>query len=328
MATQSIEHTLFASASGRTAKSDGKSPPIILLTEGEDVRMQEAARMILSGGFARPALVFKERSAVKEIPGVEIIVPSEHPIKAQLEKDYAELRKGKGESIDEIQKLMCDSLYFSGMFLRAGKADGAVSGAVNTTADVFRAGVRCLGTAPGVKTASSFFLMILKDGRVFTYADCGLIPYPTSEELADITLSAAANHKKLTGEEPHVAMLSFSTKGSAKHERVDHVLKAMELVKSRDSNLIIDGELQFDAAFVPSVAARKNPNGPIRGDANVFIFPNLDAGNIAYKITERIGGAKAVGPLLQGLSRPWMDLSRGCSADDIVLVSAVAANMC
>jgi phosphate acetyltransferase len=327
VAAQSIEHTLFALASGRTAKSDGKSPPIILLTEGEDIRMQEAARMIVSKGFARPSIVLKERSVVNEIPGVEIIVPSEHPIKAQLNDSYAQIRKGKGESVEEIQRLMCDPLYFSAMLLRAGKADGAVSGAMHTTADVFRAGIRCLGTAPGVKTASSFFLMILKDGRAVTYADCGLIPYPNPEELADITISASANHKKLTGEEPRVAMLSFSTKGSASHERVDHVLKAMDIVKSRVPDLVIDGELQFDAAFVPGVAARKNPTGSIRGDANVFIFPNLDAGNIAYKITERIGEAKAIGPLLQGLALPWMDLSRGCSAEDIMLVAAVAANM-
>ncbi len=327
MTSQSIEHTLFSAARERTAKSDGKSPPIILLTEGEDIRMQEAGHKINSMGFARPILVFKDKSEAVKVNGLSVIVPSEHSSLASLEEDYAELRRGKGESSEDIKKILREPLYFSGMYVRKGFADGAVSGAVNTTADVFRAGVKCLGTAPGVKTASSFFLMILKDGRAVTYADCGLIPYPNPEELADITISAAANHKKLTGEEPRVAMLSFSTKGSAKHERVDHVLRAFDLVKSRAPNLVVDGELQFDAAFVPSVASRKNPNGSIKGNANVFIFPNLDAGNIAYKITERVGGARAVGPLLQGLSRPWMDLSRGCSADDIVMVAAVAAVM-
>jgi len=208
--------------------------------------------------------------------------------------------------------------------LRAGLADAAVSGAVNTTPNVFRAGIKCLGTKEDMKTASSFFLMILPDGRALTYADCGLLPYPTAEELADITIISAANHQKLTQEIPRVAMLSFSTRGSAEHERVSHVQKAFELVKKRAPDLIVDGEIQFDAAFVPEVSARKAPGSPIKGDANVFIFPNLDAGNIAYKITERIGKARALGPLLQGLSKPWMDLSRGCSVDDIVLVSAIA----
>jgi len=324
--TSSIENTLFAKAATLSAKFDGKSPPIVLLTEGEDPRMQEAAKKIVALGAARPILVSRNPLSLG-MKGVEEIVPKMHDSFPKLVADYKKLREGKGENHSDLMSMMENPLYFAGMYLRAGMADGAVSGAVNTTADVFRAGVRCLGTALGVRTASSFFLMILKDGRTLTYADCGLLPYPTSEELADITLSAAANHKKLTGQEPRVAMLSFSTKGSAKHERVDHVLKAMELVKSRDSNLVIDGELQFDAAFVPTVAARKNPKGEIKGDANVFIFPNLDAGNIAYKITERIGGAKAIGPLLQGMSKPWMDLSRGCSADDITLVAAVAAIM-
>jgi phosphate acetyltransferase len=315
-------------ASERRANLDGKSPAIVLLTEGEDPRMQAAAIRIIELGFARPKLVVKNPSDVdpiqNKISDVEVICPATSPNLPQLIESYEELRKGKGESREQISSMMREPLYFSGMYLRSGMADGAVSGAVNTTADVFRSGVRCLGTAPGVKTASSFFLMILKDGRSVTYADCGLLPYPTSEELADITISAAENHQKLTGEIPRVAMLSFSTKGSAKHERIDHVLKAYQIVKSRAPQLLIDAELQFDAAFVPSVAERKNPAGVIKGDANVFIFPNLDAGNIAYKITERVGGAQAIGPLLQGMSKPWMDLSRGCSANDIVLVAAVA----
>ena len=328
MTTQPIEHTLFKMASERRAKLDGKSPAVVLLTEGEDARMQAAANRIIELGFARPTLIVKDPSKLDAIqtanPKVSVICPATSEVLANLILSYQELRKGKGESREQIDALIKEALYFSGMYLRDGFADGAVSGAVNTTADVFRAGVRCLGTAPGVKTASSFFLMILKDGRTVTYADCGLLPYPTSEELADITISAARNHQKLTGEVPKVAMLSFSTKGSAKHEKIDHVVKAYEIVKARAPELLIDAELQFDAAFVPAVAARKNPTGVIKGDANVFIFPNLDAGNIAYKITERIGGAQAIGPLLQGMSKPWMDLSRGCSANDIVLVAAVA----
>lgn len=326
MTTSSIENTLFKKAASFSSKYDGKSLPIVLLTEGEDPRMQQAAKRIMELGFARPVLVSTIPLNLG-IKGVLEIVPSVHESFPRLLADYRKLREGKGEGESELRSIMENPLYFAGMYLRAGMADGAVSGAVNTTADVFRAGVRCLGTASGVKTASSFFLMMLKDGRTLTYADCGLLPYPSSEELADITISAAANHQKLTGESPRVAMLSFSTKGSAKHERIDHVLKAFEIVKTRKPDLLIDAELQFDAAFVPSVAARKNPHGAIKGDANVFIFPNLDAGNIAYKITERIGGAKAVGPLLQGMSKPWMDLSRGCSSDDIVLVAAVAAIM-
>ncbi len=325
MVSTDIENTLIERARALTSIVDKKSSPVIILTEGQDPRMVEAAKKIVDSKMGRVILLAPDTLPSVKHPDIELIVPKEHELSEKLLGDYLSLRKGKGETLDSARLAVSNPLYFGAMYLRAGLADAAVSGAVNTTADVFRAGIKCLGTAQGMTTASSFFLMVLPDGRALTYSDCGLLPYPSSEELADITIAASANHKKLTGETPRVAMLSFSTKGSAEHERVDFVRKALEIVKGREPTLIIDGELQFDAAFVPSVASRKAASSPIKGDANVFIFPNLDAGNIAYKITERIGKARAIGPILQGLSRPWMDLSRGCTADDIVLVAAVGA---
>lgn len=258
------------------SKVDGQAPAKILLTEGADPRMQEAAAKISAAGFARVTL-------------------SQEPLEV------------------------------SAAAVRDGQFDGAVSGAMNTSADVIRTGIKVLGTKPGIKTVSSIFLMLLKNGRAVTYADCGVVPYPTAAQLADIAISSAQTHQRLTGETPIVAMLSFSTLGSADHERVKLVREALEIVRTQDAQLLIDGELQFDAAFVPEIAKRKAPNSAVAGQANVFIFPNLDAGNIAYKITERVGEAVALGPILQGLNGSWMDLSRGCSADDIYLVTAISA---
>lgn len=325
MLSTDIENTLIEKARGIISIVDKKSSPVIILTEGQDPRMVEAAKKIVDSKMGRVILLAPEKFSGARHPEIELIVPKEHELSEKFLGDYLTLRKGKGETIDTARVAISNPLYFGAMYLRSGLADAAVSGAVNTTADVFRAGVKCLGTAQGMTTASSFFLMVLPDGRALTYADCALLPYPSAEELADIAIAAAKNHQKLTDEAPKVAMLSFSTKGSAEHERVDLVRKALEIVKSREPELIIDGELQFDSAFVPAVASRKAASSPIKGDANVFIFPNLEAGNIAYKITERIGKARAIGPILQGLSRPWMDLSRGCTSDDIVLVAAVGA---
>ncbi len=331
MVKESIENTLIKRAKSSISVVDSKSPPIILLTEGDDLRMLEAAQKITEEKIGR-VIVLSEKPNSKFPSELEILAPSKSPKKEIFAKEYYELRRSKGETLESANILMNDPLYFplyfGAMLLRSGVVDVAVSGAVNTTGDVFKAGVRCIGMKEDVKTASSFFFMILPDGesqtgRAITFADCSLIPYPTSDQLADIAIMAAQSHKKLTDEEPRVAMLSFSTKGSAEHEKVNHVREALALVKQRSPELIIDGELQFDTAFVPNVAARKAPKSAILGDANVFIFPNLDAGNIGYKIAERMGHAKAIGPLLQGLAKPWMDLSRGCSADDIILTAAI-----
>jgi phosphate acetyltransferase len=233
------------------------------------------------------------------------------------------LRKTKNMTYEQAKSAMQSVLYFAAMMVKRGEADGCVGGAVHTTAEVLRAAIHCVGTAPGIKTVSSIFLMILQDGRALTYGDCAVMPYPDENQLADIAVASAESHLQLTGQEPIVAMLSFSTKGSAKHEAVDKVVHALEIARSRNPKLKIDGELQFDAAFIESVGQRKAPGSAAAGKANVFIFPNLDAGNICYKMTERIGKAQAVGPIIQGLAKPVNDLSRGCSPEDIANVTAI-----
>ncbi|HYF04098.1 MAG TPA: phosphate acyltransferase, partial [Patescibacteria group bacterium] len=207
-----------------------------------------------------------------------------------------------------------------------GRVDGCVAGSLSTTGDVIRAGIQTVGTAEGIKTVSSYFLMVLAD-RVLAYADCGVLPEPTAEQLSEIAFTTAQNFKNVTEGEPRVAFLSFSTKGSAAHPSVVKMQQAFEIFKKNAPDIIADGELQFDAAFMPQVSARKAPGSPLKGEANVFIFPDLNAGNIAYKITERLAGAQAIGPIVQGLRRPYCDLSRGCCANDIVDVTAISCLM-
>jgi phosphate acetyltransferase len=212
------------------------------------------------------------------------------------------------------------------MMVREKMADGSVAGSTASTADVMRAGIQCVGIPEGISIVSSFFLMILPD-KTFSFADCAVVPNPDVKQLADIAISTADNHRKLTEQEPFVAMLSFSTKGSATHEDVDKVIESTKIVKKKRPDIKIDGELQFDAAIIESIGQRKAPGSTVAGRANVLIFPDLDAGNIGYKIAQRLGGAEAIGPLVQGLNKPCFDLSRGCSVEDIVNTAAICMLM-
>jgi phosphate acetyltransferase len=219
---------------------------------------------------------------------------------------------------------MTNPLFFGAMMVREGMADGSVAGSLSTTGDVLRAGIQVIGLAPDISIVSSFFLMIFPH-QVFSFADCAVVPDPTPEQLADIGISTADNHKRLTGELPRVAMLSFSTKGSASHPLVEKVQQATDIFRKKRPDIPMDGELQLDAAIVPKVGAAKAPGSPIAGRANVLVFPDLNAGNIGYKLAQRLGGAEAIGPVVQGLRKPAFDLSRGCSVSDIVNVAAINA---
>lgn len=303
----------------------------IVLPEGEEDRTIQALKIILEQQTAKPALLGDADKIRKrayelsiEIPSsVSIIDPKRSEKASDMTNELFTIRKAKGMTYEQAKAAMQTVLYFGAMMVKRGEADGMVGGAVHTTADVLRAAIHCVGTAPGISTVSSIFLMLLADGRAVTYGDCAVMPYPDPEQLADIAIASAESHKQLTGEEPIVALLSFSTKGSAKHEAVDKVTQALAIAKKKRPDLKIDGELQFDAAFMESVGKRKAPDSLVAGKANVYIFPNLDAGNICYKVTERIGKAQAVGPVIQGLAKPINDLSRGCSAQDIADVTAI-----
>lgn len=303
-------------------------PKRILLPEHYDERVISAASQLASSKLALPVLIdLPEGITAPE--GVEVFAQRSDAAqwRQQAIQAFTTARAAKGMTEEKAAAALENPVLLASVLLKLGFADGGVAGSTATTADVLRAGIQGLGLANGAKQVSSFFLMELTDGRVLTYGDCGVIPDPDSNALAEIALASAASHQQLTGEVAKVAMLSFSTKGSAEHPRVDKVRAALDLAKTQQPELAIDGELQFDAAFVPAIGKKKAPDSAVAGQANVFIFPDLDSGNIGYKITQRIGGAKALGPLLQGLAKPWMDLSRGCSAEDIVDVAVIAATL-
>jgi phosphate acetyltransferase len=312
-----------------------KSPKKVVFPEGNDERTVEAAAKATQMGVAKISMI-GDPSKMKEIAknkgltldGVELIDINNLPDIDAFAKDFFEIRKGKCLTMDEAYATMRKDVYYGAMMVRKGRVDTFVAGAVNTTSDVSRAAIYLIGMKPGIKTLSSFFVMILpdrtfgKDGILF-YSDGGFVIDPNEEQLADIAVTTGATYRELIGEEPKVAMLSFSTKGSAKHARIDKVTRALALAKQKDPTLMIDGEMQGDAALVPAVGAKKAPGSPVAGHATVLIFPDLDSGNIAYKLTERLAKAEAYGPIYQGTARPCSDLSRGCKASDILNVAAI-----
>ena len=303
------------------AAASKRVQPHIVLSEGNDSRVIEAAARATRDGLARVTLVGSTM-----VDGVNSIDPTQ----SEKTQDYAaaffELRKHKGVSEEAALKTVQTPLAFSAMMVRTGDADGTIGGAVETTSNVVRAALQIIGKDPSVDTVSSYFLMLLDGTRPIVFADCGLVIQPTAAELASIAIASAKSLTAMTGLDPKVALLSFSTKGSVPagaHESLSRIAEALAMVNERAPDLPIDGELQFDAAIVPEIAARKAPDSPVAGEANVFVFPSLSAGNIGYKIAQRIGGATALGPVLQGLTKPANDLSRGCSTDDVYQMIAI-----
>ena len=311
----------------------------VVLPESYDDRMIQAAELITKDRLARvvllgnvAALEAKAGELGVSLAGVELVDPKSA---AQLDGYVAELvklRQKKGLTAKQAREILTadDNLFFGAMMVRQGDAGGMVAGAFNTTGDVLRAAFQVIGTAPGMKTVSSVFLMVTKnpdfgENGVLCFADCAVNPNPNAQALAEIAIATASSCKSFLGVDARVAMLSFSTKGSASHEDCDKVLKALEIARELDPKLQIDGELQLDAALLTKVGEKKAPGSAVAGKANTLIFPDLDAGNIGYKLVERVAGAEAVGPIIQGLAKPVNDLSRGCSVDDIVSVSAITA---
>jgi phosphate acetyltransferase len=305
----------------------------IIFPESNDPRVIEAAHIILKRKLANVLLLQKENELEDKFKARKDLAIIDTGFGVQYAGELLKIRKKKLPAYvrEQAEIESTEPLVFALMLLKKGFADGVIAGSVYTTSDVIRQAISIDGLEKGNETVSSFFLFNFPAkhrfaDRVFVFADSGVIPVPTARQLSDIAIQTARNFGKLTGLKPKVAFLSFSTKGSAKHESLDRVFEALKMTRSRNRDLIVDGELQFDAAFVPEVADRKNKGGEIRGDANVFIFPDLNSGNIAYKIVERIGGASATGPILQGLAKPVMDLSRGCNAEDIVNMTRVISN--
>lgn len=315
-------------------------PQRIVLPEGTEPRTLTAADRIIADGIAKIILIgnpndihaMADELKLTHIAEATIVDPADEKIIDKYAPLFFELRKKKGISMEEARLTTANPLYLGCLMVKNGDADGQVAGAMNTTGNVLRAAFQVIKTQPGIDVVSGAFIMLLPEGLNFgtngimVFADCAVVPDPTAPELAQIALSAAQTARDIAGIEPRVAMLSFSTKGSAKHERVDKVIEALNIAKALNPGLIIDGELQSDAAIVPGVAQSKSPDSPLSGRANVLVFPSLEVGNIAYKLVQRLGNVQAVGPVLQGLAAPVNDLSRGCFPEDIYKTIIMTCN--
>jgi phosphate acetyltransferase len=311
-----------------------RRPRRIVFPESADLRVRTAVEMLARERIVEPVVLLDPAAphthAAVEALGIETIDPLRDGRRENTIEDLLERRAKKGLTEDAAAEHASHPLFFADAMVRRGEADGCVAGCVYTTADVLRAALWLIGPASGVRTVSSAFYMVTSpfrgdESEVLTFTDCAVIPYPTSDQLVDIALAAAADRRRIVGDEPCVAMLSFSTAGSGAGASVDLVRDALERLRATAPTLLVDGELQGDAALIPAVGNRKAPRSPVAGRANVLVFPSLDAGNIAYKLVERIAHAAAIGPIIQGLARPCSDLSRGASPDDIVNVAAITA---
>ena len=316
------------------AKQDIKT---IILPESNDLRVIKATEQVLKEGYSDIILIGNKEEIKKlsqenniDISKAKIVDPLKSEKFSEYAEKFYELRKAKGMTLDKAKEIMKDNVYFGMMMVKQGDGDGLVSGACHSTADTLRPALQILKTAPGTKLVSAFFLMVVPnceygENGAFVFGDCGLNEYPDPEALSEIAISSSKSFKQLVGKEPKVAMLSYSSYGSAHSPLTDKVVEATKLLKEKMPDLIADGELQLDAAIIPEIAASKAPGSPLKGEANTLIFPDLDAGNIGYKLVQRFAKAEAYGPLCQGIARPVNDLSRGCSAEDIAGVVAITA---